>query len=74
VPFAEMVVFVISHCSCILDGGNIALEIKNIMLNVPNTSSSVLSPLEGDQTAPVGKKRKFSTVVSSKTTSQKYVV
>jgi hypothetical protein len=62
------------HCSRILDGGNLALEIENIVLNVPNTPSSVLSPLEGDQTAPVGKKRKFSAVVSSKTTPQKQVV
>jgi hypothetical protein len=74
VPFPGTVVFIIGHCSRILDGGNLALEIENIVLNVPNTPSCILSPSEGDQTAPVGKKRKFSTVVSSKTTSQKYVV
>lgn len=71
VPFPGSIVLIIGHCSRILDGTNLAVDIENIVLNVPTSPVSALSPSEGEQAAAAGKKRKFSAMASSKTPSQK---
>jgi hypothetical protein len=71
VPFPGTIVLVIGHCSRVLDGACLALDIENIVLNVPTSPTSALSASDGEQTQPSGKKRKFSAVASSKASFQK---
>jgi hypothetical protein len=66
-----MIVFITGHCSHVLNSGNLAVDIENIVLNVLTTPNITLSPSEGEQNVPGIKKRKFSAIASSKVTSQK---
>jgi hypothetical protein len=71
VPFPSTIVFITGHCSRVLDGGNLAVDIENIVLNVPTTPNTALSASEGEENVPGIKKRKFSAIASSKVASQK---
>jgi hypothetical protein len=73
IPFPGTIVLIVGQCARVLDRGTLAVDIENIVLNVPVTPNSALSQDEdGDQ--PAGKKRKFSAIASSKAVRQKLVV
>jgi hypothetical protein len=58
IPFPGTIVLVIGQCARVLDRGTLAVDIENIVLNVPVTPNSTLSQDEdGDQ--PARKKKKI---------------
>jgi hypothetical protein len=65
VPFPGTVVQVTGLCSRVLDGTNLAIDIENVVLNVPTSPNTAVSSSDTAEEQTSSKKRKFSAIAST---------